>query len=263
MLTISAENPQSLTDVANVLSPLRVRREAWHGRKVWIKRATRPKATIFHKIQQVLCRLIPIEAFRPTVTTGGAAALHHEARRIAELRKAGFVVPEVLARSDEWLVLSDLGLTVDRHFTEQTNISADGVRDVISACGRELARLHTAGQCHGRAKINDFIVTNGGEIGFIDFEEDVSHLSPSSIQAREIWLFLSGASRYAKIAPNILPVAFGAYREARGDADFTELKKMLKVLRIFNWTVYPWRWILSADVSRAYSATDFLLKAEL
>ena len=62
---------------------------------------------------------------------------------------------------------------------------------------------------------------------------------------------------------HILPVAFGAYREARGDADFTELKKMLKVLRIFNWTVYPWRWILSADVSRAYSATDFLLKTEL
>jgi tRNA A-37 threonylcarbamoyl transferase component Bud32 len=263
MLTISAETPPSLKEMASVLSPLRVRREAWHGRKVWVKQATRPKATIFHKIQQVLCRLIPIEGFRPTVTAGGAAALHHEAYRIAELRKAGFVVPEVLARSDEWLVLSDLGLTVDRHFSEQANLSADDVRDVISACGRELARLHMAGQCHGRAKINDFIVTHGGEIGFIDFEEDVSHLSPASIQAREIWLFLCGASRYTKIAPNILPVAFGAYREARGNADFTELKKMLKVLKLFNWTVYPWRWILSADVNRAYAATDFLLKAKL
>lgn len=263
MLTISGENTQSLNDLATTLSPLRVRRESWNGRKIWVKQATRPKATIFHKIQRVLCRLIPIEGFRPTVTEGGATALRHEANRIKELRGAGFLVPDVMGISEDWLILSDLGLTVDRYMCSLGDLTADNVRGVIGACGRELARLHTAGQCHGRAKINDFVVAPNGAIGFIDFEEDVSHLSSAAIQAREIWLFLSGASRYAKIAPDILPVAFAAYRETRGDVDFAELKKMLKVLKIFIWSVYPLRWLLSADVNRAYAATDFLLKAKL
>lgn len=255
--------PNDLRELAQKPSPIRVRRASWRGRAIWIKSAVRSKSTIFHKIQSFFSLLIPIAALQPTVNRGGKQALEQEARRIAELSDAGFRVPEVIAISDEWLVLSDLGITLHALLLGDETPSPTFVLTAVKACSRELGLMHRAGFYHGRAKLNDFVWTPDGQIGFIDFEENVSALSPESIQAREIWLMLTSVSRCSEIAPDAMKFAFDTYKEARGEADYTELRRMLRALKPLCVCVYPWRWLLSNDISRAYKATVFLLKASL
>ncbi len=255
--------PQDLRELTERPNPARVRPEVWRGCPIWIKKAVPPKATIFHNFQRFFSPLIPVAAFRPTVSSGGAAGLRHEAARISVLQAAGFRVPEVLAISADWIVLSDIGVTVDRFLNSQESLTPHLVRETVQACARELARLHLAGLCHGRAKLNDFIYAPDGRIGFIDFEEDVSALPPGAVQSREIWLMLAGVSRYSLLAPDVMASTFAAYREVRGSADFSELRRMLQALKLFRMCVYPCRWLLSDDVNRAYKATDFLLNTSL
>lgn len=254
--------PNDLRELAQKPSPTRVRKELWRGRPIWIKKAVLSKSTVFHKVQQFLSPFIPA-ALRPTVSRGGKEALQQEARRIAELNDVGFVVPEVLAITDDWLILSDIGLTLHTLLLGHNRPNPEFVITTVSACARELGLMHRAGFYHGRAKLNDFIWTPDERIGFIDFEEDVSSLTIESVQAREIWLMLTSVSRISHIVPDVMKSAFDAYKEARGEADYTELKRMLRALKLFCVSVYPWRWLLSNDVSRAYKATNYLLKTSL
>lgn len=254
--------PQDLYELANQESSDRVRAEMWQGQKVWVKKATSSKATTFHAIQRSLARLIPIEAFQPTVSLGGAAALRSEASRIKVLKELGFRVPEVLAVTDRWIVLSDIGESLDKHLHASHKPSVDEIYSVIRSCAHQLALLHLAGQYHGRAKINDFVYSPDKGIGLIDFEEDLSSMTPDAVQAREIWLFLGSVSRYSATNPDIIDVAYEAYRQTRGTINPQELRRMLRVLRFFKILTTPFLPLLSNDVKRAYAATCYLIDTQ-
>jgi hypothetical protein len=185
------------------------------GRRIWIKKTVPPKARIWHGLQKLIAFLLRRPILRSTVSEGGGGSLHMEAARLAEFRAKGFHVPEVLAVSDEMLVLTDAGPQL-REVLDKTEDEAQRLA-LLKKAVAELARLHAARMVHGRPYMRDMTV-EGGRIGFLDLEENPLRVMPLRAgQARDIWIFLSAACRYARV-PGPVP----AYREDVIKAVFAE-----------------------------------------
>lgn len=167
------------------------------GQRVWIKQICPPKARIWHVLQRMLAALLRQPILRCTVSPGGPGALAHEAERLMVFKARGFHVPEVLAHNEQMLILSDAG--------PQLRAWLDGSDDALSRkaalreATRALARVHSDNMTHGRPYVRD-MTWDGVRIGFLDLEEDPVRVMPlACAQARDIWLFLGSAARFARV----------------------------------------------------------------
>lgn len=236
----------------------RVTKIRWQDKTLWVKRAVPNKAKIWHKMQKAAAMLVPLPILRPTPSHGGSEGLQHEADRIAEFTKAGFAVPKIYGLTDNWILLEHLGTLAEGKLKK----NPDAADDDIPACAAALARLHNAGLAHGRAKLNDIVLRPNGDIGFIDFEEDIysADIPLPALQARDIWLFCCSVARYAKYDPAIIDKAMTAYQSINHDTlIMAELKRLLAVLRPFQKLLRPVAARLPGDVRRAYMATTSLI----
>lgn len=129
----------------------RVLRLDLDGRRVWMKQSEHH------------------ESLRKRISKGdGTAALSREAATLRELAARGIAVPEVIASTDEHLLLSDSGRTVNDMMFRPDYRVADGVA-ACRAAGRAVAQLHLAGLALGRGKAKDHC-WDGERIIFIDLE---------------------------------------------------------------------------------------------
>lgn len=210
----------------------RVRRlEDEDGRVVWIKRAALPKATFWHDIQHLAARLVPMPILRPTVCRGGADSLAEEAQRLLSLRGAGFHAPEVLARGEDGsLTLSDAGPSLK---TVLDRMEEPKAREALLTRAVEtLAALHAAGIVHGRPYLRDMVLRESdGAVGFLDLEEDpLAALPPADARARDIWIFLCSAARYAGAEPALVDRLYAAFREKSDGGREAALKGLIRFL---------------------------------
>lgn len=165
------------------------------GRNIWFKQPVPPKARVWHFLQKGFSLLIPRPILRATVSKGGAAALRAEAARLVQFKEAGFHVPDVLAVHDDMIVMTDAG--------PQFRAALDTMPDyesrlmALKKAIRTMAALHKAGLPHGRPYMRD-MTWDDEKLGFLDLEEDPLKVMPlHTAQARDVWIFLSAASRYA------------------------------------------------------------------
>ena len=254
--------PATIAELASAALPqmrARTMKLEWQGRDIWLKKSVPPKATGWTKLQRFFASIAPLPILRPTANPGGAEGLRIEVWRSGEFRRAGFIVPEILAQGDQWIAMSDLGDMVERKLSRDTTFDDAARYALISRCAVALAEMHKAGLSHGRGKLNDFVLTPDNKIGFIDFEEDVdgSGIPLADRQAREIFLFSCSAARFGKDA---VEHGFLAYRVAYNDPAVTKsLKRFLHLL----WPVVTllgfFRPFLKGDAARAYDATVVLL----
>lgn len=247
---------------ANLL--LRIGKTEWNGNIIWVKKAVPPKMTIWNKLQQQIAKLAKMPVLRPTSNPGGKKGLALEARRIEKFREKGFIAPAVLGLTDEWIVLEDLGEMVERKFQKDKALMPSDIRRIILQCAQAVATVHQAGVVHGRAKLNDLVLTKDGAIGFIDFEEDIEDcgIPLQALKARDLWLFLCTTARFAAKCPYITEEAFSAYLSVAHDREtLLELKKLVKFLRPFKGIIKPFLPMLKGDAQRAYHATTVLLAA--
>lgn len=165
------------------------------GQKIWFKQATPPKARIWHYLQRGLSIILPLPILRSTVSAGGETALRAETARMIFFKEQGFHVPEVLASNSQMFAMTDLG----PQFREVLdNAAPDDYLPLLKKAIQTMARLHRAGLAHGRPYMRD-MTWDGEQIGFLDLEEDPLHVMPlPAAQARDVWIFLSAASRYAR-----------------------------------------------------------------
>ncbi|HYD17605.1 MAG TPA: lipopolysaccharide kinase InaA family protein [Patescibacteria group bacterium] len=248
---------QTLIDATLPQMRARTKKFAWQDRSLWLKKSVPDKGTFWTAIQGFTARLVSLPMLRPTTNPGGATGLSIEISRTAAFRAAGFPAPAVIASSDSWYVMEDMGEMIDRKLQKDSSLDTAAQQALIERCATTLARLHQSGLAHGRAKLNDFVLTPTGEIGFIDFEEDVarSGMTLAELQARDVWLFCCSAARYDKPA---VSAGFAAYRAGADDDVIDALGKFVRfAYRAAGFLGFA-RPLLKGDAGRAYDATMVL-----
>jgi hypothetical protein len=143
------------------------------GRRVYIKRTEKNFPNRAAKWASALLdgisrreRLTPIE---------------HEANRIRMLADAGFIVPDIVIKTDDYIVLSDIGPTLESVIAK---VSPQEREEVLRAAARSLRALHDKGGWHGAAALRNMTQAPDG-IGFIDLENRVDAYIP--LFGRQYW----------------------------------------------------------------------------
>lgn len=167
----------------------------------------------------LLARALRLGALQPVRPQGGVAGIRLEAGRIAALARAGLVVPEVLARGEDWLVLADLGRTTleyrlrDATPAERVALWREGADYLVAA--------HQAGEHLSQAFSRNFVWSEHG-LGAIDFEDHAgTAMSLPAAQARDWVMYLfSTANYFSDRLPELAALLEEALKgEAPGVAD--------------------------------------------
>jgi len=187
------------------------------GKRIWVKQSVPPKARIWHTLQRFLAWVIGMPILRSTVSPGGHRALEAEASRLREFKAKGFHVPTVLAMHQDMMVLEDSGPSF-RAWLDNTQDESQRTQ-ALKAAILALAALHEKSLAHGRPYMRD-MTWDGQTIGFLDLEENPAGvMNFYTAQARDVWIFLSAASRYARepgnkmiYHPELIETLFETYR---------------------------------------------------
>lgn len=136
------------------------------GRRYWVKRSrkTLPNVVgrLLHRLTQLVSRKDP-----------DALALH-EVRCLDKLRGAGFLTPDVVFRDAHYVVLSDIGPSLEAVLTRA---SPQDRAAIVRRAAEALRALHDAGRWHGAARTHNMTL-HGDRIGFIDLENTVENWMP-------------------------------------------------------------------------------------
>lgn len=172
------------------------------GQPVWVKRPRRGPGYTVYALHYGAAVLLGIKLFRPPRVSRGASGLAAEARRLTRLRARGWPVPRVLGVTGHWLALSDNGASLGP-LTHGLPVPERST--MLRAAMQFLQSLHTDKGWHGAAQIRNLTRLQDG-FGAIDFEDDLEPSMPLELrQARDIYLFLISAARFAKRDPELVP----------------------------------------------------------
>lgn len=220
--------------LAAQMTPGQVKKAVIDGRAVWVKKASRPKAKIWHKMQYLCSCVFLNPIIRSTVSTGGPKGLAAEALRIAALAAAGFHVPHILGQGEDFMVLSDAGFELKSYLSALGDEKQTEREVLLEQASLALARLHNAGFVHGRPHLKDMVYDKDKDvIGFLDLEEDpLAVMPPAHAQSRDIWLFLCSSMRYLKADPAHMDKLYKAYLKARGIAPLRPLRRLTRLLAV-------------------------------
>ncbi len=199
------------------------------GQRLWIKQSVPPKARIWHTLQRTLAAILGMPILRATVSAGRHESLVAEAARLKQFADKGFHVPQVLAIYQDMLVMTDAGPQFRTWL--DTTLDLTQRKTGLATAMLSLADLHSQGLAHGRPYMRD-MTWDGKTIGFLDLEEDPVLVMPlATAQARDVWIFLSAASRYARkpgdkrtYEPGLIESLFETYREKADPKVLDELR---------------------------------------
>lgn len=104
-----------------------------------------------------------------------------EIKRISALAAQGFVVPEVVCRTDRYLALSDIGMNLEQAVMQAAPAARE---ELLRDAARMLRRLHDSGQWHGAARLKNLTLSPRG-VGMIDLENRIDAFIP--LFGRQYW----------------------------------------------------------------------------
>jgi tRNA A-37 threonylcarbamoyl transferase component Bud32 len=169
----------------------------FNGACAW-KKFAQDKSRRFDALRwRALAAASGLPMLRSTLIQDFREGLAFEASRMDDLRRAGFLAPQVLARDEngEWIVTSHIGEDLRGIMRK---VAAPERRTVLTMAAEQLATLHAYGQYHGRPTLRDLTLGKKG-IGFIDLEHDALRvMGLADIQARDAVAFVLSASKYAR-----------------------------------------------------------------
>lgn len=175
-----------------------------------------------------------------------AVSLAREARRFVHLHAQGFPVPEVIAATDEWILLEDVGPSVRWAFGK-----AD-VGEIAGHLFQLLASLHAAGYWHGGAQARNFTRDANGRFAMIDMEVGLPAGTPlQTSQARDVFLLVQSLVEW--VEPARLHVLLGGYVSQCGRGALDESAATVSWLTRGGWKLIP-----GGDARRARAAAAVL-----
>jgi len=111
----------------------------------------------------------------------GITPIDQEANRIQALAALGFIVPDILRKTDTYVVLSDIGPNIEFLITSASPAERERL---LREAAMTLRRLHDAGGWHGAAVLRNLTQAPTG-IGFIDLENAIEVWTP--LRIRQVW----------------------------------------------------------------------------
>lgn len=167
------------------------------GRKYWVKRIRKNLPNPVGKLLHQLTKLVARKDFD--------ALASHEIQSLNKLRRCGFLTPQIVFRNEHYLVLSDIGPSLEAVLTLA---SREDRFAVIAKAAETLRKLHDAGRWHGAARTHNMTLC-GDRIGFIDLENTVENWLPLAL--RQGWDLYQLGQSAAFFEPHV-PLAETAMR---------------------------------------------------
>ena len=227
----------------------------WHGKRYWIKISLKSQKNTWHRLQNCFAILFRVPLLRATVSSSGDEGLSAECRRLERIAKRGVLVPKVVAQKPGWILLSDIGPCLYDQLNE-----TDNKRDMLLLAARSMSKLHQANGWHGTGQLRDMIFADG-QIGYIDFEENVGEaMETSAAQARDVLRFLISAVRYDTGDGQLLESLLHAYKEDAPKNVWPQIKTALKLMRPFACLLKPFQKNLGRDLRHALLVFNALKK---
>ena len=175
--------------------------DAVDGRRVWFKKGGTGKRTFWHALQGLIATAIKKPILSVTAIPDGVNAALQESKNLRKFSELGVRAPDLLAHNDQMLVVSHLGTTFSS-LLDQTNDLQERKKFLLIAV-QGLSDMHKKGLVHGRPYLRDMILCDDGKTGFIDLEETpLAVMNLPQAQARDVWLFLCSAAKYARNPDN-------------------------------------------------------------
>jgi tRNA A-37 threonylcarbamoyl transferase component Bud32 len=143
------------------------------GRRYWVKRSRKNLPNIVGRLLHRLTQLVSRKDQDKLAM--------HEVRCLEKLRSAGFLTPDVVFRNAHYVVLSDIGPSLEAVLTLA---SPQERTAIVRKAGEALRALHDAGRWHGAARTHNMTLC-GDRIGFIDLENTVENWMPPLM--RQAW----------------------------------------------------------------------------
>lgn len=174
------------------------------GKVVWVKRGGKD----YHNPYQRLCALL---FHRPK--HGAHSTFQKEAARINVIRSAGSLAPEVLEVGSDYIVLSDIGTSLQD--TLRT-ASPEEREQLVLAGMRAIDQLHQHKGWHGNAALRNLTIENDTKrIGFIDFDFSPREYMPLLFkQPYDLWQYCYSTVRF-DMSGHLCKLAFKEYSLAR------------------------------------------------
>jgi tRNA A-37 threonylcarbamoyl transferase component Bud32 len=165
---------------------------------MWLKKSAPGHAKYRYWLLDTVSSLLKLPLLRAVPKPGGAKSIAIEYKRLKTLAGKGILVPQVMAHDNDWLLLSDIGVTADSYF-RRNSADIDKRSEAIVAILSELARLHRKNEYLSQGFARNIIFQDGASktIGFIDFEDDPLDVLPLELaQARDFLLLAFSTSFY-------------------------------------------------------------------
>jgi tRNA A-37 threonylcarbamoyl transferase component Bud32 len=207
-----------------------------NGERHWVKRSGKNYRNIFQRL------LAP-----------NLSALRDEALAMVALRRRGMLVPSVVHESDDFIVMSDAGESLQPLLQQADPLQRIGyVEQVADALGE----LHRAGGWHGNAVLRNFTLRDG-RIGMLDFENTAQRMVSLNVrQAYDLWQALHTSANYPE-ADRLARAFLARYRPS---------SRALAYLRLAAWgmspaylLLVPFRALLKRDFRQAVDSVGCLL----
>lgn len=205
------------------------------AKRYWIKRAGKDFKNSF---QQAIA--------------GHANPLRDEAAAIQALQRRGMRVPTVMHEEADFIVLSDIGESIQ----QQMQANEAGRSAYVEKVAATLTILHRAGGWHGNAMLRNFTM-EGDAIGMIDFEDTAHHRWSLTLrQAFDIWQVLYSAARFDG-GEGLARTFLSHYQPSSRSLRILRLiALLLSPLYLLLWGLKPW---LKRDIRQAVVAIGALL----
>ena len=171
---------------ALVQSGNRIQPVEWQGQAAWLKLSVPQPPAWRYQLLAGMARLIRQPALQPVRPHGGVTGIRNEVSRITTLAAAGVRVPRLLAHTDNWLLIADLGKTTVESLIRNT--SGDAQLEHWQRGADYIQQVHRAGQYLSQAFARNLVWSPDEGLGAIDFEDDpVSAMTLKQAQIRD-WL---------------------------------------------------------------------------
>ena len=160
--------------------------------KVWLKKASKRHSKWLYTLASWAARLFNVQILTPVPNYGGAESIRCEANRIQTLASIGVNVPQILAVSDQGLLIQDIShdgsplMQLDHALAHEANFERRFA--FFKQASQEIKKIHLKNNYLSEAFGRNILVDHQLNVSFIDFETDPrTVLDLETCQARD-WL---------------------------------------------------------------------------
>lgn len=161
------------------------------GQIVWVRQTGKTIPQWRYSLLGFVARHLRLGALQPVPNAGGSEAIATEAARLRALAAHDIRAPRLLAESADGLMFTHIGDHTLLHHIEASPERLDYWQQGLTA----LAQVHRSGQYLSQAFARNIIVSDDGQIGFIDFEDDPGRYMPlERCQSRDYLCYLQSTA---------------------------------------------------------------------